>query len=46
MSKYLKSGLFEYGEEKITLYELSALQRIEHLKFIAGAEKELPEDAE
>ena len=46
MSKYLKSGLFEYGEEKITLFELSALQRIEHLQFIAGAEKELPEDAD
>ncbi len=46
MSKYLKSDLFEYGEEKIKLYELSALQRIEHLQFIAGAEKELPEDAD
>ena len=42
MSKYLKSGLFKYADQEITLFELSALQRIEHLQFIASAEKELP----
>lgn len=46
MSKYLKSGLFEYGEEGIALYELSALQRIEYLQFIVQTEKELPPDAD
>ncbi|MFY9995065.1 MAG: phage minor tail protein G [Leclercia sp.] len=46
MSKYLKSGLFEYGAESMTLYELSALQRIEHLQFITHTEKQLPVDAD
>lgn len=46
MSKFLKSGQLEYGNQIITLYELSALQRIEHLQFIASAAKTLPADAD
>lgn len=46
MSKFLKSGQLEYGNQIITLYELSALQRIEHLQFIASAAKTLPADTD
>ena len=46
MSKFLKSGQLEHGEQTITLYELSALQRIEHLQFIASAAKALPADTD
>lgn len=46
MPRFLKSGLFEYGEQTITLYELSALQRIEHLQYIASAVRALPADAD
>ncbi|MCZ7836037.1 phage tail assembly chaperone G [Atlantibacter hermannii] len=46
MSKFLKSGQLEYGEQTITLFELSALQRIEHLQFISSAAKALPTDAD
>lgn len=42
---FLKSEPLEYGGHTITLYELSALHRIEHLEYIAEEEKKLPEGA-
>ncbi|WP_454833554.1 phage tail assembly chaperone G [Rahnella aceris] len=41
---FLKSELFEFNGEKTTLYELSALQRVELLHYLAAQEKALPKD--
>ena len=41
---FLKSELFEFNGEKTTLYELSALQRVELLHYLATQEKALPHD--
>lgn len=41
---FLKSELFEFNGAKTTLYELSALQRVELLHYLAAQEKALPKD--
>lgn len=41
---FLKSEPFEFNGHTVTLYELSALQRIEHLKYYADLNKNLPEN--
>lgn len=38
---FLKKEPFEFNGQTITLYELSALQRINYLQYLAGEEKEL-----
>lgn len=43
---FLKSMPFEFNGHSVTLYELSALQRIEHLKYYADLDKNLPVDAD
>lgn len=43
---YLKSEPLEFGGHTVPLYELSALQRIEHLQYMAEEEKKLPADAD
>ncbi len=43
---FLKSEPLDFGVHTITLYELSALQRIAHLEYIAEEEKKLPADAD
>lgn len=40
---FLKSAVFDHEGKSLTLYELSALQRIDHLQYLA--EQELPPDA-
>lgn len=39
---FLKTEPLEYNGETVTLYELSALQRIEFIGFIAEVNKDLP----
>ncbi len=41
---FLKSELFEFNGANATLYELSALQRVELLHYLAAQEKALPKD--
>ncbi|AFE58006.1 phage minor tail protein G (plasmid) [Rahnella aquatilis] len=41
---FLKSELFEFNGANATLYELSALQRVELLHYLAAQEKALPND--
>lgn len=41
---FLKSELFEFNGANATLYELSALQRVELLHYLAVQEKALPND--
>lgn len=41
---FLKNELFEYNGETVTLYELSALQRIEFIGFIAEVNKGVAAD--
>jgi phage minor tail protein G len=41
---FLKSELFEFNGANATLYELSALQRVELLHYLAAQEKALPHD--
>jgi len=41
---FLKSELFEFNGVNATLYELSALQRVELLHYLAAQEKALPND--
>jgi len=41
---FLKTELFEFNGEKTTLCELSALQRVELLHYLAAQEKTLPKD--
>lgn len=41
---FLKTELFEFNGEKTTLCELSALQRVELLHYLATQEKTLPKD--
>ncbi|WP_058911143.1 phage tail assembly chaperone G [Entomohabitans teleogrylli] len=36
---FLKSELFSHNDSEVTLYELSALQRIEHLEYLAELER-------
>jgi phage minor tail protein G len=43
---FLKSEPFEFKGHTVTLYELSALQRIEHLKYYADLNKDLPDNAD
>lgn len=43
---FLKKAPFEFNGHNVTLYELSALQRIEHLKYYADLNKDLPDNAE
>lgn len=43
---FLKKAPFEFNGHTVTLYELSALQRIEHLKYYADLNKDLPDNAE
>ena len=43
---FLKSEPFEFNGHTVTLYELSALQRIEHLKYYADLNKDLPDHAD
>lgn len=43
---FLKSAPFEFHGHTVTLYELSALQRIEHLKYYAELNKDLPDNAD
>lgn len=38
---FLKTEEFSFGGESMTLYELSALQRIEYLSYLAEMEKKL-----
>lgn len=39
---FLKTEEFSFAGESLTLYELSALQRIEYLSWLAEMEKKLP----
>ncbi|TDS97743.1 MULTISPECIES: phage tail assembly chaperone G [Rahnella] len=41
---FLKTELFEFNGAKTTLCELSALQRVELLHYLAAQEKTLPKD--
>lgn len=41
---FLKSEPFTYNGSTIQLFELSGLQRIEHLQYLAQEEKSLPKD--
>lgn len=41
---FLKSELFEFNGANATLYELSALQRVELLHYLGAQEKALPND--
>ena len=41
---FLKSERFEFNGANATLYELSALQRVELLHYLAAQEKALPND--
>lgn len=41
---FLKTEPLEYNGETVTLYELSALQRLEFIGYIAEVNKELPAD--
>jgi len=43
---FLKSEPFIFNGNTIELFELSALQRIEHLQYLALDEKSLPKDEE
>lgn len=43
---FLKTEPFEFNGDTITLYELSALQRIEFLAFIADLHKQMPDDGD
>lgn len=43
MSK-LKKDFITIGEDRVTLYELSALNRIEYLEYVFSAKKSIPED--
>jgi phage minor tail protein G len=43
---FLKSEPFEHNGHIVTLYELSALHRLEHLQRIAEEEEKLPEGIE
>ncbi|WMY75417.1 phage minor tail protein G [Buttiauxella selenatireducens] len=43
---FLKSAPFEFNGHTVTLYELSALQRIEHLKYFAELNKDLPDNVD
>lgn len=40
---FLKSESLKWDGHTVMLFELSALQRIEHLHYMAGEEKKLPE---
>ena len=41
---FLKSEPFTYNSSTIQLFELSGLQRIEHLQYLAKEDKSLPKD--
>jgi phage minor tail protein G len=41
---FLKTQPLEYNGETVTLYELSALQRIEFIGYIADVNKDVPAD--
>ena len=41
---FLKTQPLEYNGETVTLYELSALQRIEFIGYIANVNKDVPAD--
>lgn len=43
---FLKKAPFEFNGHTVTLYELSALHRLQHLQHIADEEKKLPEGLE
>lgn len=43
---FLKSEPFKFNGHTVTLYELSALQRIEHLKYYADLNKDLPDNTD
>jgi phage minor tail protein G len=43
---FLKSEPFEFNGETVTLYELSALQRIEFVSYIAELHQRLPDDTD
>lgn len=43
---FLKKAPFEFNGHTVTLYELSALQRIEHLKYYADLNKDLPDNSD
>lgn len=43
---FLKTEKFGFNGEDVTLYELSALQRIEFIGYAAKLSKEIPEDAD
>ncbi len=41
---FLKSEQFDHNGHQVTLYELSALQRIEHFQYLAQQEASLPKE--
>lgn len=43
---FLKTVKFEFNGEEIVLYELSALQRIEYIGYLATVSKEIPADGD
>lgn len=43
---FLRNEPFEYNGHTVTLYELSALQRIEHLKYLAHPDNQLPTETD